>query len=77
MIGLQQIRDDAEAVKAAVNRKGGGAEPLEAIDRILAADGRRRAVEAEVNDLRARAQRRQQAARRARCATAVATRPSG
>src|SRR6476661_6999961 len=54
MIGLQQIRDGAEAVKAAVNRKGGGAEPLAAIDRILAADGRRRAVEAEVNDLRAR-----------------------
>ncbi len=54
MIGLQQIRDDAEAVKAAVNRKGGGAEPLAAIDRIHAADGRRRAVEAEVNDLRAR-----------------------
>jgi seryl-tRNA synthetase len=54
MIGLQQIRDDAEAVKAAVNRKGGGAEALAAIDRIVAADGRRRAVEAEVNDLRAR-----------------------
>ena len=35
------------------DRKGGGAEPLAAIDRILAADARRREVEAEVNDLRA------------------------
>ena len=53
MIGLQQIRDDAEAVKAAVTRKGGGAEPIAAIDRLLAADAGRRAVEREVNDLRA------------------------
>ncbi len=54
MIGLQQIRDDAEAVKAAVARKGGGAEPLSAIDRILVADARHREVEREVNELRAR-----------------------
>ncbi|HEX6140687.1 MAG TPA: serine--tRNA ligase [Candidatus Limnocylindria bacterium] len=51
MIGLHRIRDDAEGVKRAVARKG---EPTEPIDRILAADERRRAVEAEVNDLRAR-----------------------
>jgi seryl-tRNA synthetase len=53
MIGLQQIRDDAEAVKAAVARKGGGAEPLAAVDRLLAADVRRREVEREANDVRA------------------------
>ncbi|HET6381181.1 MAG TPA: serine--tRNA ligase [candidate division Zixibacteria bacterium] len=50
MIGLQQIRDDPEAVKAAVARKG---EPAEPVDRVYAADERRRAVEAEVNELRA------------------------
>jgi seryl-tRNA synthetase len=50
MIGLQRIRGDAEAVKRAVARKG---EPAEPIDRILAADERRRAVEAEANELRA------------------------
>ena len=42
MISLQSIRDDAEAVKAAVARKG---EPTEPIDRILAADARRRELE--------------------------------
>ena len=52
MIGLQAIRDDAEGVKRAVARKGGGAEPVEAVDRILAADARRRTLEAEVNELR-------------------------
>ncbi len=52
MIGLQRIRDDAEGVKRAIARKGGGAEPVDAIDRILAADARRRALEAEVNELR-------------------------
>ncbi|HET7685756.1 MAG TPA: serine--tRNA ligase, partial [Candidatus Limnocylindria bacterium] len=54
MIGLQRIRDDADGVKRAVARKGGGAEPVDAVDRLLAADARRRAVEAEVNELRAR-----------------------
>ena len=53
MIGLQLIRDDPDAVKRAVARKGGGAEPAEAIDRIVAGDARRRQVELEVNDLRA------------------------
>ena len=50
MISLQSIRDDAEAVKAAVARKG---EPTEPIDRILAADARRRELEASTNELRA------------------------
>lgn len=50
MIGLQLIRDDPEAVKRAVARKG---EPPEPIDRLHAADERRRAVEAEANELRA------------------------
>ncbi len=50
MIGLQLIRDDSEAVKRAVARKGDAAE---VIDRIVEADSRRRRVEAEVNDLRA------------------------
>jgi seryl-tRNA synthetase len=49
MIGLQLIRDDAEAVKRAVARKG---EPTEPVDRIAAADERRRAVEAQANELR-------------------------
>lgn len=51
MIGLQVIRDDPERVKAAVARK---AEPPDPVDRILAADSRRRALEAEANQLRAR-----------------------
>ena len=50
MIGLQRIRDDAEAVKRAIARKG---EPGDPVDRILAVDERRRAVEAEANELRA------------------------
>jgi seryl-tRNA synthetase len=50
MIGLQRIREDADGVKAAVARKG---EPTEPIDRILAADERRRSVEAEANEVRA------------------------
>ena len=50
MIGLQLIRDDPEAVKRAVARKG---EAAEVIDRIVEADARRRRVEAEVNELRA------------------------
>jgi seryl-tRNA synthetase len=49
MIGLQLIRDDPETVKAAIARKG---EPTDAVDRLLAADERRRAVEAEANELR-------------------------
>jgi seryl-tRNA synthetase len=50
MISLQRLRDDPEAVKRAVARKG---EPTEPIDRILAADERRRTLEAETNELRA------------------------
>ena len=50
MISLQLIRDDPDAVKLAVARKG---EPTDAIDRLLAADARRRGLEAEANDLRA------------------------
>jgi seryl-tRNA synthetase len=50
MISLQLIRDDADAVKRAIARKG---EPTEAVDRLLAADIRRRQLEAEANDLRA------------------------
>ncbi len=50
MISLQLIRDDPEAVKRAVARKG---EPTDTIDRLLTADARRRALEAEANDLRA------------------------
>jgi len=50
MIGVQLIRDDPEAVKAAIARKGEATEP---VDRIQAADARRRAVEADANALRA------------------------
>ncbi|MEP6469800.1 MAG: serine--tRNA ligase [Chloroflexota bacterium] len=50
MISLQQIRDDPEAVKAAVARKG---EPTDPVDRILDADARRRALEGSINELRA------------------------
>ncbi|MEX0709804.1 MAG: serine--tRNA ligase [Chloroflexota bacterium] len=50
MISLQLIRDDADGVKRAVARKG---EPTEPIDRLLAADARRRQLEGEANDLRA------------------------
>jgi seryl-tRNA synthetase len=51
MIGVHLIREDPDGVRRAVARKG---EPTEPIDRILAADERRRALEAETNDLRAR-----------------------
>jgi seryl-tRNA synthetase len=50
MISLRLIRDDPDAVKAAIARKG---EPPEPVDRILAADGRRRELEASTNELRA------------------------
>jgi seryl-tRNA synthetase len=50
MISLQLIRDDPEAVKAAVARKG---EPTDPVDRILDADARRRALEGSINELRA------------------------
>ncbi len=50
MISLQLIRDDPDGVKRAVARKG---EPTEAVDRLLAADARRRQLEADANDLRA------------------------
>jgi seryl-tRNA synthetase len=51
MISLQLIRDDPEAVKRAIARKG---EPTEPVDRILAADAGRLTLEAETNELRAR-----------------------
>ena len=50
MIGIALIREDPEAVKRAVARKG---EPTDAVDRVFEADARRRAIEAEVNELRA------------------------
>jgi seryl-tRNA synthetase len=50
MISLQLIRDEPEAVKAAVARKG---QPPEPVDRILAADARRRELEASTNEVRA------------------------
>jgi seryl-tRNA synthetase len=50
VISIQLIRDDPDAVKRAIARKG---EATDAIDRLLAADARRRALEAEANDLRA------------------------
>jgi seryl-tRNA synthetase len=50
MISLQLVRDDPETVKRGVARKG---EPTEPIDRLLEADARRRALEAEANELRA------------------------
>jgi seryl-tRNA synthetase len=50
MISLQLIRDDPDAVKRAIARKG---EATEAVDRLLATDARRRQLEAETNDLRA------------------------
>jgi seryl-tRNA synthetase len=50
MISLQLIRDDPEAVKAAVARKG---EPTEPVDRVRAADARRREREGSTNELRA------------------------
>lgn len=50
MIGVQLIREDPGAVKAAIARKG---EPIDAVDRILEADARRRSLEADANELRA------------------------
>jgi len=50
MISLQLIRDDPDGVKRGVARKG---EPTEPIDRLFAADARRRQLEGQVNDLRA------------------------
>lgn len=50
MIGIALIREDPEAVKGAVARKG---EPTEPVDRVHEADVRRRAIEAEANELRA------------------------
>src|SRR5438309_5839227 len=50
MIGIALIREDPEAVKRAVARKG---EPTEPVDRVHEADARRRAIEAEANELRA------------------------
>ena len=46
MIGIGAIRDHAEAVKRAIARKG---EPPDAVDRILVADTRRRALLAEAD----------------------------
>jgi seryl-tRNA synthetase len=50
MISIQLIRDDPDAVKQAIARKG---EAPDAVDRLLANDARRREVEAEANELRA------------------------
>jgi seryl-tRNA synthetase len=50
MISLQRIRDDPDAVKRGIARKG---EPTEPVDRILEADARRRTLEAATNELRA------------------------
>jgi seryl-tRNA synthetase len=50
MIGIALIREDPEAVKRAIARKG---EPTEPVDRVFEADARRRAIEAEANELRA------------------------
>src|SRR5207245_11035604 len=50
MIGIALIREDPDAVKRAIARKG---EPTGPVDRVHEADARRRAIEAEVNDLRA------------------------
>src|SRR6476620_767584 len=50
MIGIALIREDPEAVKRAVARKG---EPTEPGDRVHEADARRSASEAEVNEVRA------------------------
>jgi seryl-tRNA synthetase len=50
MIGIALIREDPDVVKRAVARKG---EPTEPVDRVHEADARRRAIEAEANELRA------------------------
>jgi seryl-tRNA synthetase len=50
MISLRLIRDDPDGVKAAIARKG---EAPDAVDRILAADTRRRELEASTNEVRA------------------------
>ncbi len=50
MIGIALIREDPEAVKRAIARKGEATEP---VDRVREADARRRAIEAEANELRA------------------------
>jgi seryl-tRNA synthetase len=50
MISIQLIRDDPDAVRRAIARKG---EPPDAVDRLLANDSRRRELEAEANELRA------------------------
>jgi seryl-tRNA synthetase len=51
VIGIALIREDPEGVKVAIARKG---EPTAPVDRVLEADARRRALEAEANELRAR-----------------------
>jgi seryl-tRNA synthetase len=50
MISIQLIRDDPDGVKRAIARKG---EATDGVDRLLAADARRRQVESDANDLRA------------------------
>ncbi len=50
MIGIALIREDPEAVKRAIARKGEATEP---VDRVREADARRRAIEAEANEFRA------------------------
>jgi seryl-tRNA synthetase len=50
MISLQLVRDDPEGVKRAIARKG---EPTDPVDRLVAADSRRRTLEGEANEIRA------------------------
>ncbi|MDQ3880614.1 MAG: serine--tRNA ligase [Chloroflexota bacterium] len=49
MIGLQLIRDDPDRVRRGIARKG---EPTDVVDRLLEADGRRRALLAEADALK-------------------------
>jgi len=51
VIALQRLRDDPDGVKRDIARKG---EPPDVVDRLLAADARRRELEATANELRAR-----------------------
>lgn len=53
MLDLRLLRDDPEAVKAALARRGAGRE----IDEILALDARRRAAQARADELRAEQRR--------------------
>lgn len=52
MLDIRRIREDRDAVVAALARRGGGFGPL--VDRVLELDARRREALTEVNDLKAR-----------------------